>query len=307
MITLENLLERLESQSSINGKPFPYLVVDDFLPEKEYNQIAADARNVFNEPEVMVQHGNRKFVTNTSMIFERLVQSSSEWKQFHEWVNSQVFFDALLRMLISADEQFAAENLKHRDIVLTQTIRPSRSKLQLLLEEKGHRRVNQTGVAAFTAYKLNRLLKNIKFQLHRKWDFVKSSRNAAQLLFDISLSGNGYGREIHRDSDGRVIVFLYYLNDLDEASPGGTLNLHSSKSGTSTPRPSDSDCVLEAQVVPKKNRLVAFLNSETSYHSVETMKGHTGDRLFCYGGFTLLTQPVIKVSEKMTTEFDVYL
>ena len=46
-----------------------------------------------------------------------------------------------------------------------------------------------------------------------------------ELLYDYSISPNGYFREIHRDSDARTIVFLIYLNDLSSEGTGGDLKL----------------------------------------------------------------------------------
>ena len=57
-----------------------------------------------------------------------------------------------------------------------------------------------------------------------------------ELLYDYSKSGNGYGREIHRDSDSRYIVILLYLNDLDDSAKGGSLNIFKLKIALQKPK-----------------------------------------------------------------------
>ena len=47
-----------------------------------------------------------------------------------------------------------------------------------------------------------------------------------ELLYDYSISPNGYFREIARDSDARTIVFLIYLNDLSSEGTGGDLKFY---------------------------------------------------------------------------------
>ena len=47
-------------------------------------------------------------------------------------------------------------------------------------------------------------------------------------LWDYSMAKNGYGREVHRDSDSRVVVFLIYLNEIGVDADGGGLTLYNS-------------------------------------------------------------------------------
>ena len=49
------------------------------------------------------------------------------------------------------------------------------------------------------------------------------------MLYDYSISPNGYKREIHRDSDARTFVFLLYLNNLSKSGEGGELEIYKYK------------------------------------------------------------------------------
>ena len=96
--------------------------------------------------------------------------------------------------------------------------------------------------------------------------------------------------EIHRDSDSRTIVFLLYLNKLTEGASGGELCLHKYKQKNSKipSQPQIKDCELIERIPPMPGRLVVFLNTHESLHSVNVMKNHSGFRHFLYGSFTLL-------------------
>ena len=130
------------------------------------------------------------------------------------------------------------------------------------------------------------------------------------MLFDLSLAGNGYKREIHRDSDSRVFVFLLYLSELDDKGSGGNLGIYSSQnideSIIISPQPSEDEVQEVSSIKPKNNRLVVFLNSEKSFHAVDKMENYQTKRLFCYGAFTMLNKPLLKLRNSIKTEFHLY-
>ena len=140
-------------------------------------------------------------------------------------------------------------------------------------------------------------------------EFV-NQKKIAQMLFDLSLAGNGYKREIHRDSDNRVFVFILYLSELDDKESGGNLKIYSSQnideSTIMNPQPSKDEVRHVSSIKPQKNRLVVFLNSERSFHSVDKIEQHQTKRLFCYGSFTMLNKPLLKLRNSLKTEFHLY-
>ena len=44
--------------------------------------------------------------------------------------------------------------------------------------------------------------------------FIFKQSLPIEFIYDYSQAGNGYSREIHRDSDSRIVVILLYLNEL---------------------------------------------------------------------------------------------
>ena len=95
-------------------------------------------------------------------------------------------------------------------------------------------------------------------------------------LFDYSFANCGYTREVHRDSDSRVIVVVLFLNTLDSESHGGELELYGVKAtnniiyskSTYPAQPDPEHCNLLYSIKPRRGRLVMFYNQHNSYHAV---------------------------------------
>ena len=134
-----------------------------------------------------------------------------------------------------------------------------------------------------------------------------SKKLPVELLYDYSIAGDGYFREIHRDSDSRMIVFLLYLSSLPNETKGGSLDIFKLKENAkeTLARPDPSMCEKIESITPKPGRLVVFKNDNNSYHSVEKLSDSKSSRYFIYGGFTLLSQnnPFI-TKGKLKTEFN---
>ena len=133
-----------------------------------------------------------------------------------------------------------------------------------------------------------------------------------ELLYDTdSTALNGYRREIHRDSDNRLIVFLLYLNPISKEATGGSLDIYKLKDKNKTSfeaQPKNEDCELVEKIKPDYGKLVIFQNTDVSYHAVSEMKENKIVRHFLYGGFTILKgkNPFIKSSQKFKTPFTIY-
>ena len=101
------------------------------------------------------------------------------------------------------------------------------------------------------------------------------SKFPVELLYDYSTALNGYRREIHRDSDNRLIVFLLYLNPISKEATGGSLDIYKLKDKNKTSfeaQPKNEDCELVEQIKPDYGKLVIFQNTDVSYHAVSEMK-----------------------------------
>ena len=136
--------------------------------------------------------------------------------------------------------------------------------------------------------KLYNYLKNFKnfhkLELYFKKTIPKYRKNNLKFFFDYSIGRKGYFREPHRDSDGRVIIFLGYFNDSNE----GSLNLYKYKKKPKkiyARRPKMKEIELAKKIQVKCNRFIFFPNSPNSYHAVSKIKSEKVRRYFCYGSY----------------------
>ena len=130
-------------------------------------------------------------------------------------------------------------------------------------------------------------------------------------MYDFSKAGNGYSREIHRDSDQRIVVFILYLNSASEKDnhQGGNFDIYKLIDGEkSIAKPDIKNCEKVKSIRPEQGKLIVFLNENNSFHGVSEMKNHSDFRYFIYGSFTLLSQksPFITNKSKLDTEFHIY-
>lgn len=202
----------LDLNFNLNKDPFPFVVIDNFLPESMVSNLNSE----FPESLLVDSYGvlaNRKRLTS-----DKITGSISP-----SW-------DTLLSELESED---FCSNL-----------------IEIYNEETGSRE------------DLNNLF----------------------LYYDISLAGNGYKREIHRDNDNRVINFIYHINDFE--GEGGQLGIYSSNKDTIHRKQNPENVHLIQTIPHKKNRMIFFISTFNSYHSLFEIKNCISPRKFIYGSLT---------------------
>ena len=78
----------------------------------------------------------------------------------------------------------------------------------------------------------------------------------------------------------KKLVFILFLNDLEEETKGGNHNLY---------RKEDSgDFSLIESIKPETGTLIIFSNHENAFHGVDQMHSLSQKRHFIYGSFTQL-------------------
>ena len=251
------------------------------LEEKTCQTLIDEAKKYSENSHIKVQN-NRLILPSSGLDFLKLIEKSISWKNLHDKLNSKEFLNTLTSAL----------NIKNHDYIVTNFFFNTKpSNLLKRYKKINSRKLSTVGninlifYLFFKIYKF--LIKKVKFSFTRK-KFV-------ELLYDYSISPNGYFREIHRDSDARTIVFLIYLNDLSSEGTGGDLKFYRYiKENNKIPsQPNSEDCELIKSIPPKTGRLVTFLNSHESLHSVGKMENYNGLRHFLYGSFTLLSKKMI--------------
>ena len=253
-----------------------YKILENFLDRQFCESLIEDA-NTFSKNDHISVLNNRLILPSSSISFLNLLKKSSSWKKLHDKLNSQIFLNTLLNDL----------NLNKEDYIITNFFfnnKPNNiHKKYKSLNSKNISTIGNINLIFYIIYKFYRFF-------NRKLKYSFSSKNYVELLYDFSKSPNGYKREIHRDSDSRTIVFLIYLNELSKDGLGGDLKLHQYKNINSNipSQPKEDECDIIKIIPPKTGRLVTFLNSADSLHSVSEMKNYEGYRYFLYGSFTLL-------------------
>jgi len=281
-----------------------HIVIDNFLEEKKCQDLISSSNNLLNINSIQKIHGNRLLLTSTSKKYNDFINQSKIWKELHKKITEQSFFNFCVDQLnldVKSDN-YCNYNFYNKTEF---------SNIELAYKKLIENEISSLKTSTLAKIVLFRLFKN----LEKKILFFKSLINKKkyiELLYDYSQSGNGYSREIHRDSDSRLIVFLLYLNDLDDKAIGGNLEIYKLKSDNNkdfVPRPKYDDCILMETIKPKTGRLVIFSNTDNSYHAVSQMKGSDTRRHFLYGGFSLLVNKNKYISSniKTKTDFDFYL
>ena len=273
-----------------------YKIIDNFIEEDHCKKLVLDAQNILNtNSEKEILNNNRQLISSTSITYNNFISNSQSWLELNEKLHSNNFYQECLKNLDINRNQFELSNFFFKKN-LTE------------IEKKYKNLINKK----FSYLKTGSLMKLLSYRIYKqilfRMKFLLKRKINLELIYDFSISRKGYKREIHRDSDSRVIVFLLYLNTFKDNIEGGNLNLHELKNknlNSVPPQPQSSDCNLIHSINPKAGRLVLFLNSTDAFHSVSEMVGNQ-DRYFLYGSYTALNKKnpyLINSSKKLVTEF----
>ena len=273
-----------------------YRVIENFINENECGELIEDGKKFLEiKSEREIISNNRQIIASTSVTYNELLKNSKNWENLHEKINSHQFYQECLKNFNLDPNQFELKNFFFKKELSN-------------IEKKYKNLINRK----FSYLKIGTLFKLLLFRTYKeilfKIKFLFKKKINLELLFDFSISQKGYKREIHRDSDSRIIVFLLYLNSFKNNEEGGDLNLHEliNKDKKHIPaQPKDENCRIVKTLSPKAGNLVLFLNSAEAFHSVSEMMGEE-KRYFLYGSYTALNKknPFMKNSaDKLETEF----
>lgn len=273
-----------------------YKIIDNFISENECKSLIEDAENFLEiKSEREIISNNRQMIISTSVIYNELLKNSKNWIKLHEKLNSHRFYEECLENFSLDLNQFELKNFFFKKELST-------------IEKKYKNLVNKKFSFLETKTLLKLIILRVYKQIIFKIKFLFKKKINLELLFDFSISKKGYKREIHRDSDSRVIVFLLYLNSFKNEGEGGNLNLHEliKKEKNEIPaQPKNENCKIVETFSPKAGKLVLFLNSTEAFHSVSEMIGNE-KRYFLYGSYTALNRknPFLKNSkDNLKTDF----
>ncbi len=275
------------------------VVIDDFISLEDQENLIKDLKSITLSSARRI-HGGRFFLPNTDQTFSDLLMISNVWSRIYEKINSIEFLEYSLELL----------KYNKNDIVFEKFFTREKSQYFKKIQQLGEKRPKELSFSRILAYLFFRIYQYIIFKKFRIKNYLLG-RISTELLFDVSVSENGYHREIHRDSDSRMIVFILYLNKLDGGA-GGSLDLHEyfgNEIDDPPCQPSIRDCKIIKSIQPLPGRLVIFENNNEAFHSVPIMKGYNQSRYFCYGSFTVTSgrNPFLRKSKhKLKTEWNLY-
>ena len=276
-----------------------YFVVENFTNHEDCKNLINDAKKLINKSNYYRYHGNREDIASSSLAFNQLLLESPNWKNLSKKLNSKEFFETCCNKLgIDSDKFYIKDFFKLNSPTLNQKRYKMMSNLKVNL-------ISNKSLLKLLIYRSYRdLLRRIKFS-----KIFNISKKPIELLYNYAQAGNGYSREIHRDSDSRLIIFILYLNDLSENGEGGTLDFYKLiKEDKNLVTPSYDSCEKVDSIKPEVGKLVMLLNEDDSYHAVSEIKNFTNYRHFIYGAFTLLSNKnqFIKNKSKVCTDYHNY-
>lgn len=278
-----------------------YFSIDNFIDNELCKKLIeqSDAHN-FSKNKTLI-HGQRQFISSCDEEFHNLLSNYEEWKNLESKINSSEFLELCLNKLDLKDNQFSLVNFfNYKNLTNVQ-------KLYKKISSTKNKLIPTKTLVKYSLMRIYRdILRKIKFS-----KIFYPNKSAIELLYDYSKAGNGYSREIHRDSDNRLIVFILYLNapSKTDGHEGGDFDIYKITNGEKNiAQPERKNCEKIKNIKPEPGKLIVFLNESESFHGVDEMKNHSDYRYFIYGSFTLLNQknPYIKNKSSLATEFHLY-
>ena len=277
-----------------------YKIINNFLDKKQCLLLIDEAKKLSITDDIFKIHGGRLVLSCTSSSFNKLYNGSTVWKNLIIRITSKSFFSYCCKELDLNESDYKIVNFFNN--------------YKLTRIDSSYKKLSNINVGILTNMQI---LKVFFYRVFKSFNKIMKinilffNKKPIELLYDYSTALNGYSREIHRDSDNRLIVFLLYFNKISTEAEGGDLNVFELKNKDSKifpPQPKIEDCNIIETVKPDYGKLLIFKNTDNSYHSVSEMKNNKITRHFLYGGFTLLSKknPFIKSLTKFKTNFHLY-
>ena len=293
---------------------FPALIIDNFLTQEEADKLVSEGEEfIKNQSKGKdIIHGGRIMIPWTSDKFHELRKLSINWEIFSKKFTKKAY-NIFLKELENLNElsntsissinelkKTSINDIKNFKLSSKINFRNLKRKLNKLLDKK----IGSIPPSKLFLVALIRLLDSIWRNMNSFIYYLTRKKPLIPLL-DYSFSSNGYGREIHRDSDNRLVVILLYLNTLGNDTEGGDLEIYKKNKDDKNfdPQPNKEDCELQYKIKPRRGRILMFINQFNSYHGVSEMLNDKNGRHFIYGGFTYPSSIFINKTRFSNTKF----
>ena len=237
---------------------FPYLVLDNFLPSENYenlNNKLPNFQNIFDMSNITYSNSVHRFdVHKGSAGLKHILDKNMELSKLFLNLDNKDFFKNLLDSLVS----------KNKDLNLKNEIMNNLNKFEY---DKAYSDFYRHKKSNFFMTKVKSIY--IKSYLSHYINALKNKLYPPTVYCTYSLSYTRTGYEIpaHTDNRYKMFVILYYLTDMDE---DGSLCLLRSKKNTKIEEckryPKKDDIEIFETINIKPNTAVIIFNDNNSYH-----------------------------------------
>lgn len=263
------MIKSLKNDGKIYTKPFPFIELENCIDKTLYDQLKNEFPNddFFNNSDTVM--GGRRRIASDEPEFYSFLDQSAAWNSFYNYINSIEFIQ---HCFSNFEFYFKEQNIDFR---------VEQFKIDTEFHKSQAR--NRKNFITEKISKINKRLLN-----NNKSDKVRYN---IYTHFDISSAHNGYVREIHRDSAQRILNFLIFFNEKEEAhGNGGDFLIH--QHNITKPlfdyevAPNEKDTSVYKTISPQDNLGVFFLSTPNSYHSVSLIENASKFRNFIYVGIS---------------------
>ena len=234
------LLDKV-SRADFCAEPFPHVIIRNALDEDVYSRLERsfpEAELLSSHPHVLNDRDHtRRLLYNYFSSFEKLAPI---WSEFAENHLTPAFFNTVTSFFLSDYIEFLYPGLISR-------------------------------LSKFPVFKRNK----------------ECLRGDAKCMTDFQIVGNlpvsdaHTSRSPHLDNPRQLYAILFYMRDSSDSSIGGGLNLYQSDSSSLSfvngkQRVIDPQFLTYSKVLPyERNTAILFLNSSSSFHSVQPIYSQT--------------------------------
>ncbi len=215
-------------------------------------------------------------------LYDDLLKSSSAWKEFSDYIDSQNFVNLVLDMF--------GDQLKSHGC----TADADRINYEKWIESRE--------ILAQGSTRVSRVIGKIKNKIGISEKPDETDPNKMFVRMDIAQGDIGYEKVAHCDRSNRLIsMLIYFCNKEDIGMEGGTFRVHKHKEQKNIedyerhPRPSDIDIVSSFE--PRENFGGMFIGCNNSYHSATAVTKSNGYRNFLYTSVASRSRSLWKTSQ----------
>ena len=197
------------NKDKLKTEPFPHLIEDNFLNKDFYNKLSISFPDQIFEK--LDKNEKRTNININHPLLKKFLNDNKNWRNFKNLMTDKELIKKMINILEPTFKNFDLNvNLKNYHTYLSHN----------------YERTNMTNYELIKHSFLTRYFK-IK-------NFILKIFNIPSLRIDIQLarSKSGYNLKPHTDQRSKIIVVLFYLNDMvdDEGNDISNLNLFKNKS-----------------------------------------------------------------------------